>query len=182
MQLRKVPGHISAIRVFPNRMHLARMKLSQLRKEQIPEAIDLVWDVFKEFVAPDYSEEGTATFKEFIEYPSIIQKLDSGEMKIWGSFNNHKLSGVIAALRTNHICLLFIRKEYQRQGIARGLFNKVIDACRLNKNINSIAVNSSPYAVEAYRHLGFTNTNTEQTLKGISFTPMEYTISREKMV
>ncbi len=158
------------------------MKSYQLRKQQVPGVIDLVWEVFKEFVAPDYSDEGTATFKKFIEYCSIIQKLDSGEMKIWGSFNNHKLSGVIAALRTNHICLLFIRKEYQRQGIARGLFNKVIDACRLNKNINSIAVNSSPYAVEAYRHLGFTNTNTEQTLKGISFTPMEYTISREKMV
>jgi GNAT superfamily N-acetyltransferase len=132
-------------------------------------------------VAPDYSEEGTAIFKKFIEYGSIIQKLDSGEMKIWGSFGNHKLSGVIATLKTNHICLLFIRKEYQKQGIARGLFKKVVDVCKLNKNINSITVNSSPYAVEAYRHLGFKNTNTEQSLNGIRFTPMEYRIAREKM-
>jgi GNAT superfamily N-acetyltransferase len=157
------------------------MKLCQLRKQQVLAGIDLVWEVFKEFVAPDYTEEGTATFKKFIEYSSIIQKLDSGEMKIWGSFDTYKLSGVVATLNTNHICMLFIRKEYQRQGIARGLFEKVVDACRLDKNIDIITVNSSPYAVEAYRHLGFKETSAEQTLNGIRFTPMEYRIFREKM-
>ena len=161
-------------------MSLSRMQLSRFQKEKIAAAIDLVGEVFQEFVAPDYSEEGNVTFKKFIEYGSIIKKLDSGEMKIWGSFTNHKLSGVIATLKTNHICMLFVRKEYQRQGIARGLLENVIDTCRLDKNINSITVNSSPYAVEAYRHLGFKDVSTEQTLNGIRFTPMEYRISGEK--
>ena len=50
-------------------------KLSRLQKEKIAAAIDLVGEVFQEFVAPDYSEEGNVTFKKFIEYGSIIKSL-----------------------------------------------------------------------------------------------------------
>ena len=35
-------------------------------------------------------------------------------------------------------------------------------------------VNSSPYAVEVYRHLGFEEMDQEQTVNGIRFIPMKY--------
>ena len=35
-------------------------------------------------------------------------------------------------------------------------------------------VNSSPYAVEVYRHLGFVPTDTEQLTNGIRYTPMRF--------
>ena len=35
-------------------------------------------------------------------------------------------------------------------------------------------VNSAPYAVDIYRHLGFAETGPEQTINGIRFTPMAY--------
>lgn len=38
----------------------------------------------------------------------------------------------------------------------------------------TFTVNSSPYAVEVYRHLGFTPTNTEQLTNGIRYTPMRF--------
>ncbi len=157
-----------------------KIQISQLSREDIAGAIDLVWKVFQEFVAPDYSEEGTATFKKFIEYESIIEKLDSGEIRIWGGFIKHSLAGVIATLKNSHICMLFVRKEYQRLGIATGLFQKVVDACKLDRNISSITVNSSPYAVEAYRHLGFKDADIEQTQNGIRFTRMEYRMPPNK--
>lgn len=37
-----------------------------------------------------------------------------------------------------------------------------------------ITVNSSPYAVKIYKHLGFVPTAEEQTVNGIRFTPMKY--------
>jgi GNAT superfamily N-acetyltransferase len=154
------------------------MKIVKLQNRDIGKALELVWNVFQEFVAPDYSEEGTATFKKFIEYDSIIQKLDIGEMQIWGCFNNHDLVGVIATLKINHISMLFTKKEYHRQGIAKKLFQKVVHSCMLWDKKSIITVNSSPYAVEAYRHLGFKDTNIEQTLNGIRFTPMEYRTSQ----
>ena len=147
----------------------------QLPKEYIAEALDLIWDVFQEFVSPDYSAEGTATFKKFIDYNSIVQKVDTGEMKLWGGFINNNLVGAIATMRTNHISMLFVKKEYQGQGIAKNLFQKVVDSCK-SENQSTITVNSSPYAVEAYHHLGFQEINTEQTLNGIRFTAMEYRI------
>lgn len=35
-------------------------------------------------------------------------------------------------------------------------------------------VNSSPYAVKIYEHLGFRATDSEQTVNGLRFTPMVY--------
>ena len=61
-----------------------------------------------------------------------------------------------------------------RQGIARALFSALRDHCRTAPDTPRITVNSSPYAVEAYRRLGFRATGGERTVDGIRFTPMEY--------
>jgi len=45
----------------------------------------------------------------------------------------------------------------------------------------AITVNSSPYAVEAYRRLGFVNTDTEQLTNGIRYYSMTHTL-KEKSV
>jgi hypothetical protein len=42
-----------------------------LERNDIRNAIDLVWTVFKEFEAPDYSEEGIEEFRKFISYDCI---------------------------------------------------------------------------------------------------------------
>ena len=41
-------------------------------------------------------------------------------------------------------------------------------------------VNSSPYAVEIYRHLGFVPTDDEQSVDGLRFTPMQYSPKHDK--
>ena len=61
-----------------------------------------------------------------------------------------------------------------RQGIARALFSTLRDHCRTAPDTPRITVNSSPYAVGAYRRLGFRATGDERTVDGIRFTPMEY--------
>lgn len=150
------------------------MEIKKLQKKDIKTAIDLIWTVFQEFEAPDYSEQGIETFKNFIAYNSMIEKLDRGKIEFWGCFKEDSMVGVIAARKTNHICLLFVKKEFHRQGIAKNLLNTVIENCKRNGDFEKITVNSSPYAVEAYHHLGFTDTDSEQIVNGIRFTPMEY--------
>lgn len=88
-----------------------------------------------------------------------------------------QLAGVIATRGADHISLLFVRKENHRQGIARTLFDRVVMECRDQNGVNRITVNSSPYAVEVYHRLGFVDTDTEKTINGIRFTPMEYLIT-----
>ena len=74
----------------------------------------------------------------------------------------------------SHLCLLFVEKACHRQGIARALFSALRDHCRTAPDTPRITVNSSPYAVGAYRRLGFRTTGDERTVDGIRFTPMEY--------
>ena len=82
--------------------------------------------------------------------------------------------GIIALTRRSHLCLLFVEKACHRQGIARALFSTLRDHCRTAPDTPRITVNSSPYAVGAYRRLGFRATGDERTVDGIRFTPMEY--------
>ena len=89
-------------------------------------------------------------------------------MQIWSCVSGGRIVGVLAA-DNDHIHLLFVGREYHRKGIARQLFDIMVEYyCALE-----ITVNSSPYAVEAYRKLGLVDTDTEQTVNGLRFTPMK---------
>lgn len=139
--------------------------IRDLSNNEVAIALELTWDVFMEFEAPDYSQEGINEFRCFLDNRNGIEKL-----RFFGAFNRDKLVGTLA-MRQNHISLLFVRKEFHRQGIAKKLFRHMLSQITSNE----ITVNSSPYALEVYGKLGFTATNTEQVTNGIRYTPMLHT-------
>ena len=155
------------------------MEIRILRREELQAALELVWEVFEEFEAGDYSRAGIAEFRKYIDYDSIIAKFNQGKLLFWGCFDPENLLGVIATRGVNHISLLFVRKEFHRQGIARLLLQEVIKDC-LRAGAGKISVNSSPYAVEAYHHLGFVDTDSEQIINGIRFVPMVYMLPKHE--
>ena len=71
---------------------------------------------------------------------------------------------------------MFVDKKHHKKGIARKLFNAVLEELKDNSNATQITVNSSPYAVNAYQHLGFVKTEEEQEKDGIVYIPMRYDI------
>ncbi len=144
------------------------MTIRKVRPEELQEALDLVLRVFMEFEAPDYPEEGVAEFKRFVALDAMAPPVASGERPMWCCETDGKIVGVIALRNVTHICLLFVEKAYHRRGVARALF----EAASQGKAF--ITVFSSPYAVEAYRRLGFVPTDTEQLQNGLRFTPMRY--------
>ena len=136
--------------------------------------LQLVRDVHEEFEAYQYSAEGVREFQNFIEYSNYKRLLDNSELKMWGCFHNDEIIGMIATKQLFHISLLFVDKKYHRQGIARALYQKIIEECSKNEECFEIFVNSSLYAVEAYKRLGFVATDTEQIKNGIRFVPMKH--------
>ena len=52
------------------------MEIRQLEPFEIDEAITLIWEVFLQFEAPDYSDEGIQSFKDFIENDEILKTLE----------------------------------------------------------------------------------------------------------
>ena len=141
------------------------MEVKKIDDTQITNAIDLIWQTFLQFEAPDYSEEGVKSFQEFIENKEIVKTLE-----FWGAYDEERLKGVIATNENRkHICCFFVKAQYQRQGIGRKLWNFL----RENSSSKTITVNSSPYAVPVYHKLGFIDTDTEQLSDGIRYIPMK---------
>lgn len=143
------------------------MEIRKLNHDETLKALNLVWDTFLKFEAPDYSEEGIKTFNDCINDPSFI-----GALEFYAAFEHGKIVGVLAT-RSNgsHIALFFVDGKYHRKGIGRKLFEVVSKKNQSNK----MTVNSSPYAVEIYQRLGFINTSTEQVMNGMRYIPMVFT-------
>lgn len=137
----------------------------RLYPEEIQSALDLSWEVFLQFEAPEYSEEGIWEFRK-----SLDDKERTRKLQFYGAFEDDILVGTLCMREPQHIGGFFVKSDYHRKGIGRVLF----DTMRRDYDKQEFTVNSSPYAVEIYRHLGFEATDQEQTVNGIRFTPMKY--------
>lgn len=66
---------------------------------EIDEALSLVWEVFLEFEAPDYSEEGIRTFETtIIKSVDFKNRILSGDQLMYGAFHDKKLIGVLSVV------------------------------------------------------------------------------------
>ena len=137
----------------------------RLSPEEIPAALELCWRVFLEFEAPEYPPEGVAAFRASLDNPERTRRLD-----FYGAFDGEQLVGVLCMRSPQHIGGFFVDAAYHRRGIGRSLF----DAMRQDYSRQVFTVNSSPYAVEVYRHLGFVPTGAEQLTGGLRYTPMRF--------
>ena len=144
------------------------MEIKLIKSVDRTKALELVFNTFLQYEAPDYPEEGIETFKN-----SVIYNNDYiNNTLLYGAFEGNTILGVIATRNQgNHIALFFVDGQYHRQGIGKRLFHAVIE----NSSSNIITVNSSPYAVEVYHRLGFVDTSPEQISDGMRYTPMSYT-------
>lgn len=140
---------------------MLNLSIKKLNPKETERALDLVWKVFLEYEAPDYTQEGIDEFYKSIHDESYLSVLSA-----YGAFLNDELVGVIATRNGGkHIALFFVNGKYHRQGIGKQLFQTV--------RTDKMTVNSSPYAVPIYSKLGFEAVNTEQVVNGLRFTPME---------
>ena len=129
--------------------------IKSILDEEMNDALDLVWRVFLEFEAPDYTEEGIKEFKKCIDDKKWVSL-----RKFYGAFTDKgQIVGVIATYNKSHIALFFVDGKYHY------IYN-------LNDK-DYFTVNSSPYAHEVYKHLGFVDTDKEQCVNGLKYYPMK---------
>ena len=139
---------------------MMELSIKRLDRYELECALKLVWEVFLEYEAPDYTQEGVDEFFKSINDENYLSMLTA-----YGAFLNECLIGVIATRNSGkHIALFFVKGKYHHQGVGRQLFEIV--------RTNKMTVNSSPYAVPVYKRLGFLPVDTEQVVNGLRFTPM----------
>ena len=142
------------------------MEIRKLSEAEKPAAMELVWKVFQEFEAPEYSSEGVRTFREYITDPAAVVALH-----VSGAFEDGTVIGVLALRESGtHISLFFVDPVWQKRGVGKALFCRFLSDGAPER----LTVHASPYAVEIYRCLDFRPTAPEQITDGIRYTPMEY--------
>ncbi len=145
-------------------------------KQEWDDAMKLAWDTFLIYEAPDYSVRGVHNFRNFVRDPLLKKMFTYGEYIAIGAFSDRRMVGIIGVRNTNHISLLFVDRDYHRNGIASSLIDRYVRDAK-KKGITYVTVNSSPYAVDFYHKIGFVNITDEVEKDGIKFTPMRLEIS-----
>jgi ribosomal protein S18 acetylase RimI-like enzyme len=91
------------------------------------------------------------------------------------ALDGDKIIGMICERGNGSISMLYVHKNYQRQGIGAALMNLMMDFFR-KTSITTATLFAAPYAVPFYHAYGFTETGPEQNNDGFIFTPMAYDI------
>lgn len=144
---------------------MSNVSVLKLSKNQIQPALELVWEVFCQFEAPEYSDEGINEFRATLDNSEYTES-----MQFYGAFEDNELVGVLGMRKPQHIGLFFVKASCHRRGIGRLLF----ETMQRDYDEQKYTVNASPYAVEVYKHLGFYAVDNEKTTNGIRYTPMAF--------
>ncbi len=155
--------------------------IRKITRDEVKSAMDLALEVFMQFEAPDYHPSGVDTFKkDIVENPEYLENARRGVCPIYAAFDGDKMVALMG-MRSNkkHINLVFTKKEYHRKGIAKAIFNYLLDDILTeNPVLDELTLNSSPYGLPFYLAIGFVPLSEEQEINGIRFTPMKYVIDR----
>lgn len=142
------------------------MKVKALSRKRIDDALPLIWEVFSEYEAVNYSESGKQAFWNAIHSEEYLNKL-----RAYGAFEGKELIGIIATRnKGSYVALFFVKGTHHGKGIGRKLWNAVLE----ENSSETITVHSSKYAVPIYEKLGFVKIGNVQEDGGIQYTPMNY--------
>ena len=147
-------------------------RIRTLRTKDWDMAMQLAWDTFLVYEAPEYAPEGVKNFHEFVKGNELRNLFVLGEYRAWGAFDEEDtIVGILGIRKHWHISLLFTESRLHHQGIATKLLKTAFEEA-LSEGVSELTVNSSPYAVEFYHKMGFTDLDHEKTTDGIRYTPM----------
>ena len=158
-------GQVLDMALYALTRQTERYPVRRLYADEIQNALDLTWEVFLQYEAPEYSQEGIDFFRA-----SLDDKERTRNLIFYGAFCGSELVGTLCMREPQHIGGFFVAADYQGKGIVRALF----ETMRKDYDNQQFTVNSSPHAVKIYEHMGFVATDTEQLVDGLRYTPMIY--------
>jgi len=102
----------------------------------------------------------------------------AGDFRFYVAEDAGSIAGV-AAIRSNaHLYYLFVGTPYQRTGLARRLWLRVLEDSLALGNPGKFTVNASNYAVPAYEKLGFRRTESKAEKNGVLYNPMQLVVGK----
>lgn len=143
------------------------------KREEWDEAMDLVWKTFMGFNSHDCSSEGVASFREFITNEKLKEAFYEGKYEMMVATEGGKVIGVGSLRNINHLSLLFVDADHQKQGVGRALLSAICEYLKLEVGEYRISLTASPSAVGFYKKLGFMRVSSRTVPPGIPVVFME---------
>jgi len=135
----------------------------------LPTDVDMIVDCIRRSSVLTQNERVTSAIThnedDISNAREIAARIHSGELS-YVACADTEVAGYIAFKRGNHLSMLFVRPELQRQGLGRRLLAFGFE------RFDVITVNSSESAVEFYRRLGFQVVGEPFVKSGAALTPM----------
>ncbi len=153
------------------------MKIQEIQSDDIEDVSIMIKDVFNKYISPEYTKEGISQFNSFVDEGTIRERLAAGSL-ILVAKEEQSVVGIIEIREGTHIPLFFVKEGFQGKGLGHRLFRKAVKKnAESNPSVEVLTVNSSPYAVDIYKSMGFRNAAAMQVKSGISYYPMEYKVN-----
>ena len=147
-------------------------KIEKAKIDDIEEISDLVKRIYLKYNSKIDTEEGIKNILIFVSAESMkLRFYIEGALMLVARDENNDIVGMIELKNFEHISLFFVDDKYFKCNIGKKLFEEA-------KNIfgcEKYSVNSSDYALEFYKKLGFIQiTDSIKIEKGVHFYPMIY--------
>jgi len=105
--------------------------------------------------------------------PDIIRRnLQAQNYRYQLAFAGAELAGVVAMRDNSHLFSLYVAQHWHGQGVGKLLWEAGRDDALARGNPGSFTVNSSVFAADVYRKLGFRDTAPMAEMHGLRFIPM----------
>lgn len=135
----------------------------------------------RRFITPGFSLRGEKFLLDTMT-PAAIRELMQKGYRYHVAEIEGSIVGVVAVRDDKHLYSLFVAQEHQRQGIASKLWGVAMEACLRNGHTGEFTVNSSEYAQEVYKSLGFVAQEGPRIKNGVVFYPMSLQVDQQDRV
>lgn len=136
-----------------------------------PAMAALMHAVVQRFLLSDMDDAAGAAFLQGHGAGEFVEAMRDGAFFFKAEADGNVI-GMIGVFGSTHVKYLFVDGAWHGRGIARELLRLAVTQMRAHGDPRTVTLNSSDYAVEAYRKLGFVQTDLRQQRDGVWFTPM----------
>lgn len=149
------------------------MRWSKAEASDAAAISSLAIETCERFIFQNTSEEGRETLRQLYRSSNVKQRIRANDRFVL-LFIGEALVGA-AAMRSddNHVYLFFVAGHLHGQGLGRKLMDALV--ADLGET-GYVTLNSSTYAIDFYKHLGFEATGPVSSAKGVEFLPMKLTL------
>ena len=147
------------------------MNIREANTEDVSVISEIATECSLAHIAPGLSHNGAQQLIREMTSVKQAERLKQGYVFFLAAIDE-LVVGIAGSRPPSHLYYLFVRTEYQRQGIGKQLFDVVRNHVAATSDAREITVNSSLNAVDAYRKLGFVETGPVETRNDVHFQPM----------